>query len=77
MEIFDAALWVIWIALKETVKRGETLHSQGVQNAMISSDSQAAIRRAAHLEIGPEQQLAQWINSEARALPDNGIEIEI
>jgi len=29
------------------------------QKAMISCDSQAAIRRAAHLEIGPEQQMAQ------------------
>jgi len=32
MEIFDAELWVMWIALKETAKRGETLHAQGVQN---------------------------------------------
>jgi ribonuclease HI len=69
-------VWAIWIALKETAKRGE-LHAQGVQKTVIFGDSQAAVRRAAHLEIGLGQQLARWINNEARALCDHGIETEI
>jgi hypothetical protein len=58
MEMFDAELLAIWIALKETAKRAERLHAQGVQRAVIFNDSQAAVRRAAHIEIGPGQQLA-------------------
>jgi len=58
MEVFDAELLAIWIALKETAKRAERLHAQGVQRAVIFNDSQAAVRRAAHFEIGPGQQLA-------------------
>jgi hypothetical protein len=49
-----------------------------VQKTVIFSDSQAAARRTAHLEIGPGQQLARWINNGARALLlDHGIETEI
>jgi len=77
MEVFDAELWAIWIALKKTVKRGEILHAQGVQKTVIFGDSQAAVRRAAHLEIGPGQQVTRWINNEARALCGDGIETEI
>ena len=72
-EVFDVELYAIWIALKETAK-----HTQGVQKTVIFSDSQAAARRTAHLEIGPGQQLARWINNGARALLlDHGIETEI
>lgn len=31
MEMFDAELWAIWIALKETAKRVERLQVQWVQ----------------------------------------------
>jgi hypothetical protein len=68
MEVLDAELWAIWIALKETAKRAEGLRLQGVQKVTIFSGSQAAVQRAAHLEIGPGQQFARWINNEARVL---------
>jgi len=67
MEVFDAELWVMWIA----PRRGE-------QEIMIFNDSQAAVRRAAHLEIGSGLQLARWINNEARTLlSDHDLETEI
>jgi len=77
MEVFDAELWEMWIALKETAKRGERLHAQAVQKIMIFCDSQAAVRRVTHLEIEPGQQVARWISNEARALSGHGIETEI
>jgi hypothetical protein len=66
MEVFDAELWAIGIALHQTVKKSETLQTHGVTMMAIFSDSQAAIRRAAHLELGPGQQLAMGINRRAR-----------
>ena len=44
MEVFDAELWAMWIALKETAKGGERLHTQGVQKIVIICDSQAAVQ---------------------------------
>jgi len=45
---------------------------------VIFSDSQAAVRRAAHLEIGSGLQLARWINNEAQTLlSDHDLETEI
>jgi len=76
MEVFDAEMWVIWITLKEIAKRAERLRAQGVQKTIIFSNSQAAVPRAAHLETGPRQQ-TRWINNEARALGNHGIETEI
>jgi ribonuclease HI len=43
----------------------------------IFSDSQTAIRPAAHLELGPGQQLVRWINRRVRALLAHRIAIEI
>jgi hypothetical protein len=43
----------------------------------VFSDSQAAIRRTAHLDPGPGQQLARAINEHARALRAHGIEAAI
>ena len=43
----------------------------------VFSDSQAAIRRTAHLDPGPGQQLARAINEHARALRAHGIEAVI
>jgi hypothetical protein len=53
MEVFDSELWAIGLALGETVKRRETLQRHGVKTVAVFSDSQAAIRRMAHLEPGP------------------------
>jgi hypothetical protein len=43
----------------------------------VFSDSQAAIRRTAHLEPGPGQRVARRINRRAQALLAHGIETEI
>jgi ribonuclease HI len=42
MEVFDAELWAMWIALKETTKRAKRLPE--AQKVIIFSDSQAAVR---------------------------------
>jgi hypothetical protein len=44
IEVFDAELWAMWIALKETAKGGERLHFQGVHRIVIICDSQAAVQ---------------------------------
>jgi len=77
MEVFDAELWAIGLALGETVKRRERLQEHGAKTVAVFSDSQAATRRAAHLEPGPGQRLARRINSRARNLLAHGIATEI
>jgi len=44
MEVFDVELWAMWIALKETAKGGERLHTQGVQMIVIICDALAAVQ---------------------------------
>ena len=77
MEVFDAELWAIGVALQKSVARAETLRAHGVTTVAVFSDSQAAIRRTAHLDPGPGQQLARAINEHARALRAHGIEAAI
>jgi len=48
-----------------------------VKMVAVFSDSQAAIRRAAHLEPGPGQRIARRINRNAQALLAQGIKTEI
>jgi len=43
----------------------------------VLSESQAGIQRVAHLEPGPGQRLARWINRKAQALVTHGINTEI
>ena len=43
----------------------------------VFSDSQAAIRRTAHLDPGTGQQLARAVNEHARALHAHGIDVVI
>jgi ribonuclease HI len=76
MEVFDAELWAIGLALEETIEKREILQRNGVKMVAVFSDSQAAIRRAAHLEPGPGQRLARRINRKAQALLAHGIETE-
>jgi ribonuclease HI len=64
-------------SLSKRLQKEENCTLRGCKKTVIFSDSQAAVRRAAHLEIGLGQQLARWINNEARALCDHGIETEI
>jgi len=77
MEIFEAELWVISLALDVTIEKRETLQIHGVKMVPVFSNSQAAIRRTAHLEPGPGQRLARRINSRARNLLAHGITSEI
>jgi ribonuclease HI len=77
MEVFDAELWAIGLALGETVKRRERQEEHGVKTVAVFSDSQAAIRRAAHLDPGPGQLLARRINRRAGNLLAHGIATEI
>jgi len=62
MEVFDAELWAIGLALRETFKRRDRHQQHGVKMVAVFSDSQAAIRRAAQLQPGLGQRLARRIN---------------
>jgi len=73
VEVFEAKLWAIGLALEETIEKRETLQRHGVKEVAVFSDSQAAIRRTAHLEPGPGQRLARGINRRAQALLAQGI----
>jgi hypothetical protein len=58
IEVFDAELWAIGVALRKSVAQAEALRTHGVTTVAVFSDSEAAIRRTAHLDPGPGQQLA-------------------
>ena len=73
MEVFDAALWAIGLALDVAIEKRETLQVHGVKVVAVFSHSQAVIQRAAHLEPGPGQQLAKLINRTAQSLLAHGI----
>jgi len=77
MEVFNAELWAIGLALGETIEMRETLQRHGVKTVALFSDAQTAVRRAAHQGPGPGQRLARRINRRARALFAQGIAPEI
>jgi len=77
MEVYDAELWAIGLALRESVKKRDTLQIHGVTKVAVFSDSQAAIRQMEHLEPWPGQHLARSINQCARTLHKAGIETKI
>jgi ribonuclease HI len=77
MEVYDAELWAIGLALRESVKKTDVLQANGVTKVAVFSDSQAAIRWTEHLEPGPGQPLARLIHCKARALLKVGIETDI
>jgi len=77
MEVFDAELWAIGLALDVTIEKRKTLQRHGVKTVAVFSDSQAAIRRTAHLEPGPGQRVARRINRMAQALLAHCIATEI
>ena len=54
MEIFDAKLCMMGLALKVTIKNRETLQRHAVRTMAVFSDSQAAIRCTTHLAPGHE-----------------------
>jgi hypothetical protein len=53
VEVFDAELWAIGLALDVTIEKREKLQRHGVKMVAVFSDLQTAIRRTAHLEPGP------------------------
>jgi hypothetical protein len=53
MEVLDAELWAIGLALRETEKKMDTLQALRVTTVAVISDWQAAIRRTEHLQPGP------------------------
>jgi hypothetical protein len=77
MEVYDAELWAIGLALRESVRKSDTLQTHPVTKVPIVSDSQAAIQHTEHLEPGQGQPLARWINRSARTLREAGIETKI
>jgi len=77
MKVFDDELCAIRLALDVAIEKRETLQVHGVMTVPVFSDSQAAIRRAAHLEPGPGQRLARRISRNARSLLAHGIATEI
>jgi ribonuclease HI len=77
MQVFEAELWAIGLALDVAIKKRETLQKHGVKTVAGFSDSQAAIRRTAHVELDPGQRLARRINTRAQSLRAHGIATEI
>jgi ribonuclease HI len=77
VDVFDAELWVIRLALDVTIEMRETLQRHGVEMLGVFSDSQAAIRWMAHLALGHGQRLARRINRPAQALLAHSIKMGI
>ena len=77
MEVFDAELWVIRLALDVTIKKREILQTYGVKTVVVFSDWKADIRRMAYLDPGPEQWVASGIHRRSQALLTHGIAMEI
>jgi hypothetical protein len=44
MEVFDATLWAIGLALDVRIEKRKTLQGHGVKMVAVFSDAQAAIR---------------------------------
>jgi len=53
MEVFNAELWAIGLALDVAIEKREKLQEHGVKTVPVFSDSEAAIRPTAHQELGP------------------------
>ena len=68
LEVNDAELWAIGLALQESLRKRDTLHTAGVMNVAIFSYSQAALSQTDHLELRPGYPLARRINWRATTL---------
>jgi hypothetical protein len=77
MEVYDAELWAIGLALCESVRKRDTLQRHGMTKVAVFSDWQAAIRHMEYLEPGQGQPLARWIKLSARTFCEAVIETEI
>jgi len=77
MEDSHAELWAIGLVLDVAIKKRETLQEHGVKMVAVFSDSQGAIRRMAHMELGAGQRLARQTNRRARGHLAHSIATEI
>jgi len=77
MEVYHPERWAIRLVLRESVRKRDTLQTHRVTKVAVFSDSQVAIRRTEHLEPGPGQPRARWIDWSARTLREASIETEI
>jgi hypothetical protein len=77
VELFGAELWAIGVTFDAAIKNQATLQKDGVKMVAVRRDSQAAIRRVAHMEAGPRQPLPRRINRRARNLQGHGIATQI
>ena len=77
IEVYNAELWVIGLALRQSVRKRDTLQTDTVTKVAVFSDPQVAIRRKEHLGPGPGQPLARWMNRSARTLCEACIETDI
>jgi hypothetical protein len=77
LDVSDAKLLAIGLAHEVMMEKRESLQTHRVKTVAVFCDSQAAIRRMAHLESGPGQRLSRWINRRRQALLAHGINKEI
>jgi len=77
MEVFDAELWAIGLALEVRIEKRDTLQRHWMKTVAVFSDSQATIRRTALPERSLGQLLPRRINSRAQALLAHSIKKEI
>jgi hypothetical protein len=76
MDVVNAQIGAIGLALDIDIKKRETLQMPGVKTVAVFSDSQAAIHQAAHLQPGPRQRLGRKINRMVWSLLPQGIATE-
>ena len=74
VEVYDAELWAIGLALRESVRKRDNMQTHGVTRMAVSSDSHTAIQQTEHLRLGPRQPLARWVNQRTRTLHEADIE---
>jgi hypothetical protein len=75
--VFLSELWAIGLLLDVVIVKREKSQEHGVMIVAVISNSQAAIRRMAHLEPGPGLRLPRRINRIAQNLLPHGIATEI
>jgi hypothetical protein len=77
LEVFDAELWAIGLAFEETIENRDILQRHWVKMVAVVRNSEASIRRAAHLKPGPRQRHARRINPKPQALLAHGFKTQI
>jgi hypothetical protein len=77
MDMSNTGLSSIGDDLQQTVSTAEMLEAHGVSPTSVLSALYTAIRRTAHLDPGPGQQLGRAINRHDRALHSHSIRVII